>query len=63
MDHDTEHTDFPICPYCGHEDFNGWEAFTDGGSLNEVDCPQCETPYIVECITTITYTTRKTTTN
>ncbi len=58
MDHDTEHRDFPVCPHCGHEDRNGWDAFRDGSSIEEVDCPECDRAYISECITTITYTTR-----
>jgi hypothetical protein len=46
VSHNTNHREFPTCPHCGCEDVDGWKYFIGGNASTEVDCPECEKPYV-----------------
>lgn len=45
--------DSPKCPYCGHEDPDGWEIQDD----TEDYCGECSREYEVRVVCTVKYTT------
>lgn len=51
---DCYHNDYPMCPYCGHEDTEWWESISLDKATNhevvEVDCPKCDKTYRVEVV-------------
>lgn len=50
----------PVCPKCGHRMFNACDL-SFGGDIegeSEIECGECETPYIVKREVEITYSTR-----
>lgn len=55
-----EHTDNPVCPYCGHENRDAWEWNLGPGleGDGEVDCDSCGKPMIVLRHRSITYSTK-----
>ena len=59
MARDTEHTDNVICPHCGTENFDSWELeLPDTEADKEIECSDCNKPFMARRIMTITYTTR-----
>ena len=57
---DTEHRDWPVCPYCGHVHDDAWE-WNFGPGLEgdtEVECHHCNRTFYVERCVTVTYSTR-----
>jgi hypothetical protein len=55
-DIDHESTDEIVCPYCGWEDTDSWDARKDDG---EEECPDCEKKFSYSRHTTVSYTTTK----
>jgi len=57
---DTEYTDFPICPHCGHRHRDVWEWDFGAGieGATDKDCDQCNKPFFVAKFARITYTTK-----
>lgn len=57
---DTTHTEFPVCPHCGHEHLDAWEWDLGPGidGEGEHDCGACERPFFVTRHAHITYTTK-----
>jgi hypothetical protein len=58
---DIEHwlTDEIVCPHCGYEHTDSWEA-NDGKEGDWVgECHDCEKPISIERHVTITYSTEK----
>jgi hypothetical protein len=51
---DCEYTDEVVCPYCGHEEMDGWEC-----SEGKNTCADCDAEFELEIQTTIDYTTSK----
>ncbi len=45
-----------ICPHCGHQDRDAWEYTQDDPC--EVECGECEQPYIVWAHYSVTYCTK-----
>ena len=45
-DYEYQHTRFITCPYCGHKEMDSWE-YADMKGDCEIDCPQCEKPFIL----------------
>lgn len=59
---DTDYTDNPICPHCGHEDAY-WAEFCprnagDGSSYTD-SCPSCDADYKVLMYVSYNFTTTK----
>jgi hypothetical protein len=59
MSLDTVHTQLAICPHCGKEFEDSWELCQKDEDVYEYDCDQCEKPFSVQAIITVTYTTKK----
>lgn len=38
---DTEFTDHPTCPYCGHVDRDAWEWDDNGEDFKDHECVSC----------------------
>ena len=61
--HDTDFTDNPICPHCGHEyDSSLWgELFQDEGPDGDIDidCENCAKSFNAQICTTWNFTTVK----
>ena len=59
MKHDTEYTDQPICPYCGHQVRDAWEIGFGPTCEGETDieCCDCGREFTVSRRCTITYST------
>ena len=55
---DTEHRDFPICPKCGHEEFDAWEIHLGLCGDGETDCGSCGYTMLISRHCSITYTTK-----
>lgn len=46
---DTEWTDQPVCPWCGHPDADWWEHdLSDDGNTAELECLKCEKAYMAK---------------
>ena len=60
MSNDTEHSDFPICPKCGHEEFDAWEIRLGPGieGDGETDCGGCGYTMLISRHCSVTYTTK-----
>lgn len=52
---DTDNTDFPVCPHCGHEHRNYCEFTNDG----KYDCASCEKPFDCTSEMIVHFTTEK----
>lgn len=52
---DCDHTQFIVCPYCGHEDQNSWE-YHDSGN---VYCGSCGEEFFMEREIVVYYTSKK----
>lgn len=50
-----ENTADPICPWCGHQADDDFEA----GEYQEIECGECGRPYKQERIVELTYTTER----
>lgn len=57
MPHDTEWTDAPTCPYCGHEETDAWEIEFRNESA-EVSCSSCGKDYDCTEHRTFNYTSK-----
>lgn len=57
---DTDHTDSPVCPYCGHAELDAWEIDFGPGldGEAEVTCGACEREYTVQRHAYITYSSK-----
>lgn len=53
---DHEYTGKIVCPYCGHEKMDSWEA--DDSSDDEI-CSICESEFSYERIVTVEYVSKK----
>lgn len=53
---DHTYTENIVCPYCGHEDIDSWEAQSDHG---EYECGMCDELFFYERIVTTQYSTKK----
>jgi len=57
----TDFTDYPVCPYCGHVERDAWEIDfgpgLDGDA--ETSCNSCGADYFCSRNVSVTYTTRK----
>lgn len=53
---DHEYTDEIVCPYCGHESEDSWEASEDS---DDEECDECGKHFAYDSETTRTYTSRK----
>ena len=51
---DHEYTSEVVCPHCGYEHGDSWEM-SDGN----YECPECNEPFDLERIVSVSYTTRK----
>lgn len=51
---DHEDTNEIVCPYCGYEQCDSWEA-----GEGDNDCPECHKVFEVERIMSVTYNTSK----
>lgn len=51
----TEGTDFPTCPYCGHVHLD----YTDFNEVSEYDCDECGFPFYSDFETSVSFTTTK----
>lgn len=57
---DCEHTDHPVCPYCGYAMLDWWELGMEGdGDATEVYCDHCEREFHVAMFISYSFTTRK----
>jgi transcription elongation factor Elf1 len=56
---DTDYTRDPICPHCGHKQLNAWELFTDMEEDVEMDCGECDKPFICSRQVEVSYSTDK----
>lgn len=57
---DTEHTDNPVCPHCGHVDLDAWEIdFGGTEGTTEVLCGACGEEYSCSRYVTVYYHTKK----
>lgn len=56
---DTDMTEFPICPYCGHEDIDWWDGTTlnNDGDIEHTFCPSCGEEYQVTMHVSTRFTT------
>lgn len=46
---DTDWTEQPVCPYCGHPDADWWESdLHDDGNTAELECAKCEKAYMAK---------------
>ena len=61
MSKDTEYTDNPVCPYCGHTEQDAWEIDFGPGldGDTETSCGNCGKDYKVFRNTTVYYSTYK----
>jgi hypothetical protein len=52
-------SNLPTCPECGHRDEDWLELLGDleDGDRAEVNCPNCETPYLVLMSVSYSFTT------
>ena len=57
---DTEYTEAPVCPHCGHNHRDAWEWDFGAGyeGDTEVECDMCDEPFQVFRDARITYTTK-----
>lgn len=57
---DHEHTDEPVCPWCGYRMRDFWEISGIHDEDNtRVECPECEQPYDSSCCITYSFTTKR----
>lgn len=54
-----EHTQYIICPYCGHEDYDSWEFKGEDREEREHECAQCGQYMIASRDVEVYYSTRK----
>jgi len=59
MSYNTEYTDEPVCPHCGHKIEDAWEIDFEGQECAKIDCPECDKPIEVCKNMSITYNTHK----
>jgi len=45
-DIDTEYTTAPVCPHCGHRDYDWWDGsdLQNDGDQSDTECGSCEEP-------------------
>ena len=59
---DTTHTEFPVCPHCGHVERDAWEIEfgpgLDGDAVTS--CGSCGKYYFVTRDCTVRYSTKET---
>lgn len=51
--------DHPVCPYCGHVEYDAWEidfGHEDNASI-DFPCPSCDKEYLLERSIIVSYTT------
>ena len=58
---DTTHRDNITCPHCGHEYRDSWEVNFGSGieGDTELECEECDKPFIASRHCTVTYSTQK----
>jgi transcription elongation factor Elf1 len=58
---DTDYTNQPVCPYCGHEERDAWEIDFGPGLDGDTttSCGNCGEDYFCSREATIRYTTEK----
>lgn len=56
---DTYRTDFIVCPYCGHEQRDSWEWFSERNTDAEGACQACDKIFEVTQDYEVNYTSRK----
>jgi hypothetical protein len=54
-EHDTEYTQYAVCPHCGHKHVDCFEWEDEG----ENNCNRCDLPFSYSRIVTIEYKTEK----
>ncbi len=55
--HETEFTEFPVCPDCGATDKEWWDGVEEGVESWTASCPYCGYDYEVTIHTSHTFTT------
>ena len=58
-DGETEGTDEPVCPHCGHEMTDAGELGLEDGDKTTTECDSCEAPMVVTGHVWYTYSTAK----
>ena len=53
-----ELTDEVVCPYCHAIQADSWEIEPDKEDIGEIDCDECDKPFLAQRIITIEYTTK-----
>jgi hypothetical protein len=56
---DTEYTDVPVCPHCGHKDIDWWDCGASRGEDWDACCGACDKVYRVNKMVSVSFTTRK----
>lgn len=56
---DTQYTDEPICPYCGHRHSAAWEWQLENSQEEPRACESCGREFIVQMEVTVTYSTHQ----
>lgn len=56
---DTDYTDDPVCPYCGEEQTDSGELFTDNNESAETWCQHCEKEIVITQHISVHYCTYK----
>jgi hypothetical protein len=59
-EHETDDTDFPVCPHCGCRDQDWWDGLEpkSDGDVWECDCHNCSKTYLVTMCVTTTFSSR-----
>ena len=59
---ETDGTNHPVCPFCGHEDYDWWDGLPsssgDGYEWSH-DCPSCTKTYKATLHVSTTFTTEE----
>lgn len=58
-EYETDYTDTPICPWCGHNHYDAFEWFMENGEYLEKNCDSCKKPIEVSCSIDVSYCTEK----
>jgi transcription elongation factor Elf1 len=55
---DHNHTNYPVCPYCGHVDKDSSEIDFSSSEVAEVTCGECDMDYTLIQHIEITFTSK-----
>lgn len=58
MEMDCNYTDEIVCPHCGYEFQDSYEAEPKEEDIGEMECYECDQTFIAQRIITIKYVTK-----